>query len=259
MPTRLVPIHGDKACVLKSLKVKMDIYPLGTKLFVGCGPSHMATLVTGAQPQAILTTQAAPRGTAHELISGQSTDMGGSLGDLESFFGPVAREIRDDADRFQRISRRHLTNMPTPLRGQQIYIQDRIDGLITDATGSPFTSIILPYVYHAAPDQKIKWRVFSFDEGLASRVPYEAAARTLTQSEETMKTYMTRHGLAITMEHNFMATEQGRQNMYYQLQQVVGSIQKTNDLQVHIALIRARSYFRKVKAKRPSARSRSTP
>jgi len=207
----------------------------------------MASLVTGAQPQALLTTQAAPRGTAHEVISSHSTSNTGTLGDLESFWGPVAREIRDDADRFQKISRRHLTNMPIPLQGQQMYIQDRIDGLITDATSSPFTTLILPYMYHAAPDQKIKWRVFSFDEGMASRVPYEAAARTLTQSQEKMSSYMTRHGLSITMEHNFMATEQGRQNMYYQMQQVVGSIQKTNDLQVHIALIRARSYFRKVR------------
>ena len=132
-------------------------------------------------------------------------------------------------------------------RHQQIYIADRIDGLITGATGSPFTSLILPYMYWASPDQKIKWRVFSFDEGMASRVPYEAAARTLTQLQEKFSSYATRHGLGITMEHNFMMTEQGRMNFYYQLQQVVGSIQKTNDLQVHLALIKARSYFRKVR------------
>ena len=207
----------------------------------------MATLVTGANPQPILTTQIGPRGTAHELISSQSSNMAPTVADLESIWGPVAREIRDDADRFQKISRRHLTNMPTPLKGQQIYIADRIDGLITNATGSPFTSLILPYMYWSAPDSKIKWRVFSYDEGLASRVPYEAAARTLTQSQEKFSSYATRHGLSITMEHNFMMTEQGRLDFYHQLQQVVGSIQKTNDLQVHLALIKARSYFRKVR------------
>jgi hypothetical protein len=169
------------------------------------------------------------------------------MADLESIWGPVAREVKDDADRFQKISRRHLTNMPNALKGQQIYIADRIDGLITNATGSPFTSLILPYMYWSAPDSKIKWRVFSYDEGLASRVPYEAAARTMTQSQEKMSSYATRHGLAITMEHNFMMTEQGRMDFYHQLQQVVGSIQKTNDLQVHLALIKARSYFRKVR------------
>lgn len=207
----------------------------------------MATLVTGANPGPILTSQAGPRGTAHEFISGTSTNAAPTIADLESIWGPVAREVKDDADRFQQISRRHLTNMPTPLQGQQIYIADRIDGLITGSTGSPFTSLILPYVFWSSPDAKIKWRVFSFDEGMASRVPYEAAARTLTQSQEKMSSYATRHGLAITMEHNFMMTEQGRMNFYYQLQQVVGSIQKTNDLQVHLALIKARSYFRKVR------------
>ena len=209
----------------------------------------MASLITGANPLPILTSQAAPRGTAHEIISGTSTNVAPTIADLESIWGPVAREVKDDADRFQHISRRHLTNMPTPLQGQQIYIADRIDGLITGSTGSPFTSLILPYVFWSSPDAKIKWRVFSFDEGMASRVPYEAAARTLTQSQEKMSSYATRHGLAITMEHNFMMTEQGRMNFYYQLQQVVGSIQKTNDLQVHLALIKARSYFRKVREK----------
>ena len=207
----------------------------------------MASLITGANPLPILTSQAAPRGSSHEIISSSSTNMAPTISDFESIWGPVAREVKDDADRFQQISRRHLTNMPTPLQGQQIYIADRIDGLITGSTGSPFTSLILPYVFWSSPDAKIKWRVFSFDEGMASRVPYEAAARTLTQSQEKMSSFATRHGLAITMEHNFMMTEQGRMNFYYQLQQVVGSIQKTNDLQVHLALIKARSYFRKVR------------
>jgi hypothetical protein len=207
----------------------------------------MASLVTGANPQPILTTQIGPRGTAHELISTQSTNIAPTMADLESIWGPVAREVKDDADRFQKISRRHLTNMPNALKGQQIYIADRIDGLITNATGSPFTSLILPYMYWSAPDSKIKWRVFSYDEGMASRVPYEAAARTLTQSQEKFSSYATRHGLSITMEHNFMMTEQGHTDFYHQLQQVVGSIQKTNDLQVHLALIKARSYFRKVR------------
>jgi hypothetical protein len=79
--------------------------------------------------------------------------------------------------------------------------------------------------------------------------------------------YTIRHGLAITMEHNFMMSDKGRENFKNQLQQVcgtgsnevifvqrhkkltlcvvlqvVGSIQYTNDLDVHIALITALSY-----------------
>ena len=42
--------------------------------------------------------------------------------------------------------------------------------------------------------------VFAYDEGLASRVPYESAARTLTQSLVQFSAYATRHGLAMTME-----------------------------------------------------------
>ena len=45
------------------------------------------------------------------------------------------------------------------------------------------------------PDGKIEWNVFSFDEGLASRVPYEAAARTLTQRKTSFSGYTVRQGL----------------------------------------------------------------
>ena len=71
------------------------------------------------------------------------------------------------------------------LRGSNTYLADRIDGLITDTTSSPFTTIILPYKYIENVDQKLKWNVWSFDEGLASRVPYESAARTLTQTKRS--------------------------------------------------------------------------
>ena len=55
------------------------------------------------------------------------------------------------------------------------------------------------------------------------------------------------------MAPRFRATnapaQEGRKNFYYRLMQVVGSIQKTNDLYVIMALINARSYFRKVREK----------
>jgi len=126
--------------------------------------------------------------------------------------------------------------------GHNQYLTDRIDGLITDATNSPFTRNILPYVYIENPDQKLKWNVYSFDEGIASRVPYEAAARVLPQSKRSFAGYAVRQGLAIAMEHNFMASAAGKENFKNQLQQLVGSIQLTNDLDVHMALLLAPSY-----------------
>ena len=122
-----------------------------------------------------------------------------------------------------------------------------MDGLITDATNSPFTTIILPYMYMDYPDRKIEWNVWTFDQGLASRVPYEAAARTLTQRKQSFSGYTVRQGLAITMEHNFMMSEEGMTNFHNQVQQVVGSIQNTNDLDVHMALINAPSYLTQVR------------
>jgi len=182
-------------------------------------------------------------------MSSANSSNAPTAADFASIWGPAALDMNLDKDRLRRTSRLHLNQLPQELQGRQIYIADRIDGLISNSTGSPFTSLILPYVHFDRPDNTIKWRVFSFDEGLASRVPYESAARTLTQSREEFSAYATRHGLAITMEHNFMMSEEGRTNFFYQVQQVVGSIQKTNDLHVHIALIKARSYFRKVREK----------
>jgi hypothetical protein len=97
-------------------------------------------------------------------------------------------------------------------------------------------------MYMEQPDRKIKWNVYSFDEGIASRVPYESAARVLPQTKRSFAGYAVRQGLAIAMEHNFMASPQGMDNFRKQLMQLVGSIQLTNDLDVHMALLYAPSY-----------------
>ena len=169
--------------------------------------------------------------------TGASTEP--TIQDYENFFGPSARDIKTDLQRFKRHGRWHL---PDILKGPNPWLTDRIDGLITDATNSPFTTKILPYRYKDDVDGKMKWNVWSFDEGMASRVPYEAAARTLTQSKRSFAGYMVRQGMAIVMEHNFMMTPKGRENFKNQLNQLIGSIQYTNDLDVHMALILAPSY-----------------
>ena len=164
----------------------------------------------------------------------------------ENIFGPSARDIKQDLQRFKRHGRWHL---PDILKGPNQYLTDRVDGLITDATNSPFTSRILPYKYITNVDGKIKWNVWSFDEGLSSRVPYESAARTLTQSKRSYAGYTIRQGMAIVLEHNFMMTEAGRTNFRNQLNQLIGSIQLTNDLDVHVALVLAPSYQKTMQEK----------
>ncbi len=65
----------------------------------------------------------------------------------------------------------------------------------------------------------------------------------------TFSGYAVRQGLAIDMEHNFMMSPEGMDNFRKQLQQLVGSIQMTNDLDVHIALLYAQSYQKQVDEK----------
>ena len=169
-----------------------------------------------------------------------------TIEDYENVFGPAARDIKFDTQRSKRHQRWHL---PDALTGPNPWLTDRVDGLITDATSSPFTTAILPYRYIENPDAKLKWNVWSFDEGMASRVPYESAARVLTQTKKSFAGYTVRQGLAITMEHNFMKSAAGMETSRNQLQQMVGSIQYSNDFDVHMALISAPSYARTVAEK----------
>jgi hypothetical protein len=159
--------------------------------------------------------------------------------DWENIFGPAGRDVKLDHQRHKRHQRWHL---PDALKGPNSYLTDRIDGLITDTTNSPFTTVILPYKYLPNPDAKIKWNAYSYDEGLATRVPYESAARVLTQTKRSYAAFAVRHGMAIEMEHNFMMSPEGMTNFSNQVKQLVGSIQMTNDLDVHIALVQAPSY-----------------
>jgi hypothetical protein len=90
-----------------------------------------------------------------------------TIQDYENIFGPAARDVKLDLQRNKRHARWHL---PDALKGSNPWLTDRIDGLITDTTGSPFTTKILPYKFIENVDQKIKWNAWSFDEGLASRL-----------------------------------------------------------------------------------------
>lgn len=161
------------------------------------------------------------------------------LAQWANIFGPAGQDIKQDQQRGKRIQRLHI---PDNLKGHNIYMNDRIDGLISDATDSPFTTVILPYKWLHTPDAKIKWNVFSYDAGLASRVPYESAARVLTQTKRSYAAFAVRQGLAIRMEHNHMMSPAGIADFQHQVMQLVGSIQTTNDLDVHIAMIQAPSF-----------------
>jgi len=163
----------------------------------------------------------------------------GTLQQYENIFGPAGRNIKLNSHLHKRHQRWHL---PDALKGHNQYLTDRVDGLITDATNSPFTKNILPYVYLENPNQKLKWNVYRFDEGIASRVPYEAVARVLPQTKRSFAGYTVRQGLAIIMEHNFMVSATGRENFKNQLPQLLSSIQLTNNLDVHVALLQALSY-----------------
>lgn len=161
-------------------------------------------------------------------------------------FGPSAYDIKEDENRNRRLGR---PKIPDVLLGPSQFLTDRVDGLIVDATSSPYTTVILPYMFIEYPDKKLEWNVWTFDQGLASRVPYESAARTLTQRKQSFSGYTVRQGLAITMEHNFMMSPEGMNNFQNQVLQVVQSIQNTNDLDVHMALINAPSYLRTTREK----------
>lgn len=85
-----------------------------------------------------------------------------TIEDWENMFGPAGRDVKQDPQRSKRHQRWHL---PDVLKGPNVFLTDRVDGLITDATSSPFTSLILPYHWVPNPDQAMSWDVWSYDEG----------------------------------------------------------------------------------------------
>lgn len=225
-------------------------YVVRVYLRLGIFESRMSGIAEGSTHALRSATDAEYLKTGNPGMVGGGTYTGTStepsLAQYENIFGPAGRDIKIDQQRHKRHQRWHL---PDALKGHNQYLTDRIDGLITDKTDSPFTRNILPYVYLENPDQKLKWNVYSFDEGIASRVPYEAAARVLPQTKRSFAGYTIRQGLAIAMEHNFMVSAAGRENFKNQLTQLVGSIQMTNDLDVHVALLQAPSYQRHINEK----------
>ena len=73
---------------------------------------------------------------------------------LVDIFGPEAYNVQPDVKRFSKTGRQHI---PQLLLGPNEFITERVDGLITDATKSPFTTLILPYQYLEDPDRRIEW------------------------------------------------------------------------------------------------------
>ena len=74
----------------------------------------------------------------------RSNDTEAMMQAYENVFGPAARDIKFDTQRQKRHQRWHL---PDVLKGSSAFLTDRVDVLITDATSSPFTKTILPYMY----------------------------------------------------------------------------------------------------------------
>ena len=69
---------------------------------------------------------------------------------LVDVFGPEAYNVQPDRKRYSKEKRQHI---PSVLIGPNDFITERVDGLITDATKSPFTTLILPYQYLQDPDR----------------------------------------------------------------------------------------------------------
>jgi hypothetical protein len=95
----------------------------------------------------------------NQISTYTGTNTQPTLEQYENIFGPAARDIKLDQQRHKRHQRWHL---PDALKGSNQYLTDRVDGLITDSTNSPFTRNILPYVYLENPDQKLKWNVYRY-------------------------------------------------------------------------------------------------
>lgn len=98
--------------------------------------------MTISDPQAVTVGDQMPRTNAFEQNQRARTSLEPSQQDWVNVFGPAGMDVKLDRNRFNRYNRVHL---PDVLKGPNQFLTDRIDGLITDTTNSPYTTLILPY------------------------------------------------------------------------------------------------------------------
>jgi len=168
--------------------------------------------------------------------------------ECEPFFGPPPGEILPGP----RDQPREMWGLPDAYRNQRLpYVANTIIRLLTQFQNSWVTSRVLPL--KEQQDLKIEWTVIEFDRTLAEFEPELGVPRLATLRRRQEGAYMTRHGMALEVNHGYAATPQGRDDWMLKLRSITGAVQETMDQAGIMALVQAADYYYKSVMKKISS------
>jgi hypothetical protein len=160
--------------------------------------------------------------------------------ECEPFFGPPPGEILPGP----RDQPREMWGTPDAYRNQRLpYVANTIIRLLTQFQNSWVTSRVLPL--KEQQDLKIAWTVIEFDRTLAEFEPELGVPRLATLRRRQEGAYMTRHGMALEVNHGYASTPQGRDDWMLKIRSITGAVQETMDQAGIMALVQAADFYYK--------------
>ena len=136
------------------------------------------------------------------------------------YFGPPAKEIKVNAyDKYAN----ETYDLPEAYKGKNLWLRDTIDGFIVDDSDQWYTTYALPWAQ--TDDLHVKWNKWTFNRGLAGRVPHEGIPRLITSTKQSHSETIERRGLAFILEHQFMKTPEGIEQYRRNIQGIAQTVQ----------------------------------
>lgn len=180
----------------------------------------------------------------HPTVEGAAKAHGGQTSQGENpwlaYFGPSNGPIITNA--YDKYAEQNY-DLPEAYKGKNLYLQETITGLVTDAQKPDFyTTVLLPW---QQTDQiNFAWNEFHFNETLAGRVPHEGISRLVTSSKRARTDKSVRRGIAMVLEHGFMSTAEGQEHYRRNLLGIAQCVQETANHDVMAALFSCDNYDR---------------
>lgn len=127
-------------------------------------------------------------------------------------------------------------------RNQKRLISRFVDGLVLTANEEFLTTRLLPIM--PVTSTTITWEKVTYNDAIMQRTPYEAPSNYLTQSREAFSEVISRRGIAIFGENDWMGTPEGMTDMLNLAWKMNLVRLKTMNLSVISACLNAKNVYR---------------
>lgn len=151
----------------------------------------------------------------------------------EPWLGPPNPEALRDMNTYMTRAQ-SIRTLPEAYKGKNVRLLSFIEEQVF--FNSQFLSqVILPI--RESDDLNYEWNVWRFNSHLLRPTPYLGVSRYITSDTAGGKKTTTRYGIAFTLEHDFMNTDVGRTNYYYNLRSIANAVNETHNFDILRAII----------------------